>query len=552
MRFSHLVWGVISILAFATGVYWGTGPQVASPVNIMTEPQAPGPVANAVLRPDANRVLAEPGTRSFEPQSQFDIYWQAYQEAASMSADALQAKLSELSFHPERHYRDGLSKVYFSRLASFNAAGAFELALQLYGKQRTAHPILASVAHEWMLQAPQALLARIDDITDKPLQNRLLISILEDPATEALLDSQQILARLPLQYRRAMELRVSQDDEPAQTFERFLTGDFTVNEREAGLMTALYQWSESDPNAAVDKVLTSLPQAQHRKFLSLILREWAFQSPMEALQRAVTLERGNGVLISAVLGSLAEQDGRAAMQQYLSYKDRLPSSSVQELLGSWAMHDVSGALAYVEQEGGWINRKHMSTMMMWYAQQQPAEALLWAEEQQLPPSIMQNLAQQLVRVSLPQAEAMLEQSGSQQVRDSLIEHIAETKLEMGFEQASTWLQARIPVEQAQERKANLLNKFAYRNPAQAAEYVTQFEKPDARLVSRIAGLWAERDLSAARGWVMSLPPGDVKDRAIGGYLSELTAGQLDDVPLLLEQVSNQSYRQRLQKRINKG
>lgn len=547
MRRSHLIWAAIAILACIGGWHWGAKRQtvqLATPLERAADSVMP-------IVSSQHPMLAHQA-HGGEPRSEFNIYLQAYQEAASMSEEALRAKLTELSSHQDLHYRNGLSKIYFSRLVSLNGAGAFELVLQLYSEQRQALPILAAVAHEWMLMAPQELLRRIDAIADKYLQTRLLISLLEDPASGSLVDSQQLLTRLPPQYRRSLELKIQPDEEPEHIFERFLSGDFSAVERESGLMTALLQWSESDPSAALDKVLTSLPEAKHRKFATLILRRWATHSPMLALQRATAMERGNGSLITTVLQGMAERDGRAAMQQYLNYQERLQPGAVQELLSSWAMHDLSDALAYVEQEGHWIDEQHLMTLAIQYAEQQPYAALQWVSDRQLPVSIQQNVAKRIVITAPSQAESILEQTTNQIIRDSLIEDIAKIKLDSGFEQASTWLRANVPVEQFNKKQKSLLRQLAYSDPATAAEYVMQSTEPDGRLISRIAEFWTASDISAARGWVISLPPGELKDQAIGGYLSSLTSGQLTEAPALLQQVSNQKYRQRLQARINKG
>ncbi|GAA0374361.1 hypothetical protein GCM10009092_43230 [Bowmanella denitrificans] len=549
MRIAVLI-GVAMIPAFLAG--WWVGKQRMEPVlsdkeqyvQVGSSPQSPIP---AVSRPQSQMKEAiKLSGRQASDHSEFQLYWQTYQTAAGLSAQTLQDELTVLATNTDEHYRQGISRIYFSRLVSLDGALAFQLALRLYGERMEDFEVLQNVLHEWVLIAPEAAVASLAQLDDKPIKHWLISSVIHDPAAASLLDKESLLPMLPSSMRQGMLVRLKQDLPPEQSFEHFLSGNYSTNEREAGLMNALLQWGRQDPQAALDKIITSLPANRQRNYLNLVLRQWAETDANSALNQALVLEKGDGDLIATVLQAVAERDGLAAMTQFQQHRNRMQPHAVQGILATWATHDLDGTLSYVEQNSAWIDKTQLTPMLSNFAQQRPIDAALWVSNANLPQAVIRNVAGQLVYAHPDDAEALLEYSLDGNLRNSLIDSLANEKLAMGFAEASAWVQSKLPPQQWTEKRRELLSNLAHQNPAEAADYVFEQVPVDEHLVASVAMNWASRDTQSARQWVQSLPSGPAKNMAISGYMRNLNPSQINDAYFLLEQISDDAVRQRLQ------
>ena len=170
-------------------------------------------------------------------------------------------------------------------------------------------------------------------------------------------------------------------------------------------LTVLFEWADEDPDAAYQ-------WAKQQPVLDLVptlLMLMADDSPLKAIELAMTDAKDRDMAVTQVIGAWAENDPRAAFEWILSNQSSLqdvalaakPLRRIAEtaprqalalaerldktarrlatsaILEQWAASDAPAAAAWLDSSRGESDGKHVATIAAAYAQQRGEEAFDW-------------------------------------------------------------------------------------------------------------------------------------------------------------------------------
>jgi hypothetical protein len=320
---------------------------------------------------------------------------------------------------------------------------------------------LQSVAASWASQDPSAAIKWTESFSDKATQNKLLRSVVQAWA--------EIEPKAVIQWAAAVT-------EPSM--------------RQDFLGAAISRLAQSDA-AAAEAQLRAIPAGQERdNLVSQVAYAAANQDPKSALAFVELLPNGpSRTNVAANIAiRLASVDPKGAAEIFLSLPPAQLSYQVDQFAGNLATRDIEFAREWVDQLsdaplrsqairaiGGVLSRGDPRGAAEWLMQKQPGSDLTW-----LVSSWVRNSPKDVLAWAreLPEGEA--KRSAQASVVQGLI-----------------WSD----LEQARSTFAKELSPEAQVNVA-----------------TNLANQWAQRDLSAARAWAESLPPGGTRDNALGGMV----------------------------------
>lgn len=294
--------------------------------------------------------------------------------------------------------------------------------------------------------------------------------------------------------------------------------DRTGNRGVVGM--ALAGYAERNPQEAL-RLAMGIESEQHRNgAISAVLSAIARTDPqfaMANLDKAAGT-RWRGQTAAAIAYELARTDPRGAVEWLTKQVDDTDTTShaLMMLASGMADQDVEVAAALTEQVPADMRVSWISSVVGYYAAQDPEAAMRWIRSFQNDPNYEQILAQAAPQLSMVDAQA-------------------------AFEMAASLPDAK----QRDQALVNMMSRGPMRSPETAARWLDRIkdESMRARAVQNIMWQWAQSDVEAARKWTTSLPSGAMRDSALSVLVGTGNRSiSVDDVSSMIGQISSPDKR----------
>ena len=488
-------------------------------------------------------IQATTNTTDFKPadSSEFEQYKHHYQLADKMSTAQLEVKLTALSRIDDKHERVGISRIYFSKYISLQERDVIQFYLSLYDSEDLTDRLIFTIYHEWLLIAPENAMDSIYRLQNETLQTRVIMNLLSDPAFDQTNLADQLASMLPADQQQQAELVKARKLEGEAAFNYFLTLKGNNNLRRQGIHRALYKWARKDPMAALSRVNQSFKGGKKLEYQLTIVRIWAESEPERALALALELESGDRRFVSTVLSQVARDDGNKAMKMYEQNKDKLRPESVMNVLASWADQDLTAAVDYWQNNLAMANAENSYGIMHQYLEQKPIEALDWAQQQNLPNSVLSGMLNRFVNDDQLEAEAYLNSLTRGEPKELLVEELARSKARENVSDAREWVAQYSDYSNFDRINQELTRQLISQDPAKAASEIL-INDASSNNMSYLISHWQRVDADATKQWVQSIPQGDAKDKALMSLAQTTARNDMDEAIALAESISNEQIR----------
>jgi hypothetical protein len=296
--------------------------------------------------------------------------------------------------------------------------------------------------------------------------------------------------------------------DPESLFAHALTSK-DPNVKQRGISQAIKSLAEGDRTRA-RALLSAINDDELRHQASmLIVQATAKDDPKAALValQSDTKSRGEYNNLFREWGTAAPQEAAANLDSITTLEDR--REAIQGLTQVWGPVDPQAALAWSMSLNNRLERSHATQQILATIQDVRQGATLLAN---------------------------LDLAG----RDRLeaINAFASTAIHSDIDSALLWIETLEPRERSNVM-ASQLSSISQIDPERARQLFDENMTPRLRGVAdNLARNLAAKDLPGARAWVESLPPGNIKDRAIQGIVGQLqnadpqsAAAYLDSIDL---------------------
>jgi hypothetical protein len=419
---------------------------------------------------------------------------------------------------------------------------------------------LALTAQRWAGFEPRRALAIAGELDDERVRVVFESAALRALAREAPDEAFAHLASLDPSALQSQLLSGTLVELASAEPERVLNAvrDFPTDLRRMVEMTALQQLAARDPMAAMRHLDRASLGPERQMLLQLVARAYGKRDAAAALAWARE-NRGDPMLVSAVIGGVAESDPDRALDLALALTSPMERMQAVQFAVMTGARDDAQTEATVNRLLALDDpalRDNMASMAisMW-AQRSPQTAMGWllAHSQVAPPSAFSQLGQQLA-LRDPQNALGFSAQVPESAREPWANGVALGLAQSDPRGAIDWL-GRFRGEQwyagaagmvamtvaqrdgaaaAQlfdELKAGpaavqpqlfsvIATNWANRDPAAAADWALQrgTEQERQMVVRNVAATWSNQDVDGARQWTLRLPQGATRDAALSAVL----------------------------------
>ncbi len=432
---------------------------------------------------------------------------------------------------------------------------------------------LALAAERWADLDPRRALAVARDIDDQRIRPtfeaaalRSLANVAPNEAFAGLADIDTSGPNLPLFGTALVELARADP-------ERLLAAvrDFPPDARRLAESAALQQLAQSDPAAAL-RHIERLPLGMERQgFMRLVARSYGKRDATAALAWARE-QRGEQMLVSAVIGGVAEDDPGRALDLALALGSPMERMTAVQMAATMGARQDATAEAMANRllaadDPAMKDMLGFTVVAMW-ASRSPDRAMEWllANGQDMSPNAFQQIGQQLAMRDPQKAVTYLARM-PEPAREPWVHGVVQGYAQNDPQAAIDWLgrfrgepwygraASTVAMNLAQrdgaaaarlfddltadaggvppEQLVNVIaTGWANQDPAAAADWVMRrTSEPQRDLAIRnVVGMWAAQDADGARQWTLRLPQGAVRDAALAAALTASAmqrAGNLD-------------------------
>ena len=565
MKNTVILAAVVVVAAGSTGFWLGTR-HVSKPPASTTLPVAgqSTAAANAFSDPqetNVSPVQAPPSspalgaslpliTEVLGRDIEFSQYHGAFTLAHGADIATIEAYLATAFAWPDIHASIGVSRILLGRLVMLDAKRGLALALHQVQARPSHRRLLFDYFHEWAVADAAGALAGLAAITD----NELRLSLSRALAADPVLHGQPVLARWlteqPDAVRRAAVQAENRRESPAVVFSRLMSGSSVGNVRRQ-LASVLMRWARTDPQAAVAAVLNEAKPHQQQQWLPMLLSRWAVQDVNAAWQQALALDRGNGEMLEAVLNGLVRQDPPRALAMAEQHRNRLASHVVEGLLRNWSFTDARAAVDYWQSQGD-QDPQMAASIAQGYVRQYPVEAFAWAEQFNLDGTTLSNMAMVFAEEYPHRAQRYLDDTPQGAIRGALLENLAAQQSRRDGRQAYQWLRQYAGEPNYQKAEQRVVLEWIRQDPADAASLVStlDLERRGGVFLSSLVNNWYAREPQAIANWVLALPIGPGRDRALQQLIIRVSRQDSSWARRLSDEISDEQLLRQVRVRLD--
>lgn len=337
----------------------------------------------ASLNPDIvlSRLTVSPTAMPSPAAGGFSKRSNIYQLAADADPASLRSLIEEAAARPESAERRFLLATLLSRYAEFSPSEAIDLATD----QELDRAIVAGLYGLWAGTDPEAALdawTAVDNARDAHAIGLALFQAFG--ANEEAFST--VVTSLP-QNLDADRFQMEVIGLWAETApEAALRQTLSLQRRSVrirALENLAEAWSEHDPRAALDALSWIDDSELQEKFEAAVLRQWSTFEPESAFEYIIGVEgrsRQSSGLANRALSGIARTDPLRALE----FADRLSGQAARwgrhVVMRAWAVDDVAGALAYVENlSKSRLRQELRSVVARTYGRRDPEGAFAWAQ-----------------------------------------------------------------------------------------------------------------------------------------------------------------------------
>lgn len=424
----------------------------------------------------------------------FDKLLAAWQVAAVASPAQLESLLEDVITIHDPLYDSNVAGVLLERWTEYDPEGALRFVVN--HPQMSQEYFQAHVLTSWARNDPEAALVRFREINDRQIKFAVGARLLEDPTLDADFSTavEQILG--PAASNIVSYLRIRRLP-PEQAFEQAL--GFTSRERAATLMQAATRWSQSDPEAAVARIMALDNQQERDMLLRTVLSQLARSDPDRALELGALYAPNDRHLERMILDGLASADPVRALSRIEQYTARTNDlNPLSNLLGAWVQIDPSAAVAYAStlpRDYEWTVYQVMATR---YAAAYPEKAVNWALS--LPDEL--RAVKRITMTTVSQrnpglAERMVDRVRDPNLRELMIQRVASRKAAQNLQTALDWVDRTTEPETRARYQAlsAVASEAAKADPEQAAAIINRLPAGALRTNAAwpVALTWSSRE-----------------------------------------------------------
>jgi hypothetical protein len=348
------------------------------------------------------------------------------------------------------------------------------------------------------------------------------------------------------------------------------------------LLAAIQAIVERNPIAARDEIEPIAIGASRDRILAAAAEAYARENVDSAYEWVISLQPPSVAAQDAVFATFAETDLRGAFELAAETRGVL---ALGDLYGAWLVHaslqgrpqranEIANTLLVSTRDRS--GELALRALLSVWVQDSPSTAVGWisSNHPNLAPAIIQQAAELVAAVDIELALSLL--SGvSGQMRDQLIVAIADDYARVDSERALSWLRqfhgqpeydaafSKVVMELATTKPEvaaqmisdvsaqyrsdvgrQIASGWAASDPANAALWSLGLVEPEVSLRATSIAIrsWLRRDSGAVQRWVLQLPVGAMRDRALYTIL-ESSDVALIDYPNLLAGFSSATVAQ---------
>jgi DNA polymerase IIIc chi subunit len=319
------------------------------------------------------------------------------------------------------------------------------------------------------------------------------------------------------------------NDEPERAFAHVAAMPASW-QRDELLQLATTELARSDPRLALEMV-AAVDVSQPQMFELLIANEWSKFDPAGAAQWVEALPRRRQARLAYQIADafVAQQPGEALA--WALRISRTPGRNLwSHMIGLLAQQNPQEALRIAKAAESPAQRSRaMAAALRTIAAQDPALAISYLEDIPAGPERAQTAVEIAIKMAETSPETALEWVASLSDRQARMMVIMNLSSRMAWEdvEAAAQLVDRVPQEARQHWIANVAEAYVEQDPAQAIQWVRQFESEATyeSIVSQFASSLAMRDPEAAFELVEGATDGAQRDQMLVNILMSGAAQQ---------------------------
>jgi hypothetical protein len=319
------------------------------------------------------------------------------------------------------------------------------------------------------------------------------------------------------------------NDEPERAFAHVAAMPASW-QRDELLQLATTELARSDPRLALEMV-AAVDVSQPQMFELLIANEWSKFDPAGAAQWVEALPRRRQARLAYQIADafVAQQPGEALA--WALRISRTPGRNLwSHMIGLLAQQNPQEALRTAKAAESPAQRSRaMAAALRTIAAQDPALAISYLEDIPAGPERAQTAVEIAIKMAETSPETALEWVASLSDRQARIMVMMNLSSRMAWEdvEAAAQLVDRVPQEARQHWIANVAEAYVEQDPAQAIQWVRQFESEASyeSIVSQFASSLAMRDPEAAFELVEGATDGAQRDQMLVNILMSGAAQQ---------------------------
>jgi len=485
-------------------------------------------------------------------RSEFSQYQMAYQHAATLNESQTKAMIIKIGALTDKHASAGLAPIYFGRYVTIDADNAVKFYLSEYSESNN-RGLLYEIFHQWAILNPALASQGVKQLYPEKVKYDIIFSMVSHFFFRNSADIQNLANTLPRDLKERLKSTVARNKGSEAYFYYYLKMDKNDKKRRQGLLSALHNWAQKDPLAALEHVQYLTDSNEKRSAESAILRYLMKKDLTASIDLAIKLDKQGSKRrqnrLSQLLSRIAQTNGEQAMLLADENSKNLSRSDKSNILASWASKDPVAAIEYWRNNQNSINKNQSYSLINAYAQAFPLKALDLVGEFNLETHMIDNITSMIARDSPEIAEQLLFSQENTVYRNKLITSIINVKAREDLKMAKNWLQQFEGEEIYKNANNQLLGEWINQDPAGAAGELIFDPSNSNYLLNSLINSWYDKDSSAVNAWVMALDNTQVRDRALELLIQQVKQYDHQQALSLLDEISSEHLAMRIENQI---
>lgn len=477
--------------------------------------------------------------------SLFEQHARIYQLAGELSEPELITLIDHSLVLPRYPDRLRLTRILFSRFILIDPARALAHFFHRVKPGERLYPMLGHLYRQWMLVDPSGASLSIQTLPSTYLKEQVLESILKESRLQGGSEVELLASAISPRAMFLVEKTRAYAMVPADAFEHLLALDTSFASQRNTMHELVRVWTIQDPQAALARIQLMDEGKMKRSMYQAYFSQWAPQAPEPSLEMAIELDDDSGHIRSNVMVSIAGHDPHLAMMLADKYREQLLPSAKASIMDRWAINDPRAAAAYIEQSPRPFHQSVIDTVANRYTQQYTDEGREWAQQMGRHTYLMSS---QLISKDFDKAQALFLKQPPGWQRRHMLSELTRYKGWQDLQAAQQWLAVFEDEPGYKSAQHTLLEVLISKDPSRGAEALLTLDELHMQLnmTYSLVNSWFKKDPAAIESWVLNLPDGKLRDKALKQLAESWKRTNTDKAKALIDQVGNPELRQKLE------